>query len=474
MKKLYAIFFLLMIAFQLSAHEINPILTPNCATISLTSGTGSDAQTICINTPISPITFAVANGGTGATATGLPSGVSMAYNAATGEAFISGTPTSAGTFSFQVSTTGGNCPDAPDIWSGTITVNPNATLTLASTVSSANQTVCVNTPILTIVYIAGNGATGATVLDLPTGVTGIFNPVTQAMTISGAPTVAGVFNYVVTTIGGCSSATLSGTIVVNPDASVALTSPAGTDSQTLCVGMPIVPINYTIGNGATSGIVIGLPPGVASSFSGNVFTFTGNPTASGTYAYSVTTTGGCGVTVINGSITVSDNAPLNLICDWGMPNTVGFDWTPILGATAYNYSYTIDSGPIITGTVVGLSNFAVPVTSSDQSVAFTITSVNGSVPCFEPQTLTCDSLANEQFDSHAFAYFPVPVTDVLHLEYEQNLIDVSIYNSTGQKVLYSTIDSSKATIDMSRLPSGIYIAKITTASSSKTIRLIKQ
>lgn len=58
-------------------------------TINLTSAAGTDNQTLCINSPLTTITYAT-NGATGATVSGLPAGVtgSWAANVVT----ISGTP----------------------------------------------------------------------------------------------------------------------------------------------------------------------------------------------------------------------------------------------------------------------------------------------------------------------------------------------------------------------------------------------
>src|SRR5665647_92731 len=63
-------------------------------TVSLTSAAGTDAQTTCINTAVTPITYST-TGATGATFTGLPTGVNGSWNA--NVVTISGTPTVAGT-----------------------------------------------------------------------------------------------------------------------------------------------------------------------------------------------------------------------------------------------------------------------------------------------------------------------------------------------------------------------------------------
>jgi len=130
-------------------------VNPN-ATITLTSGAGTNVQSLCINTPITTITYSIGGGGTGAGVTGLPAGVTGVY--AAGVFTISGTPTVSGTFNYTVTTTG-TCVQASA--TGTITVNPNATINLTSLPGTTNQTVCINTPITNITYSIGGGGTGA-------------------------------------------------------------------------------------------------------------------------------------------------------------------------------------------------------------------------------------------------------------------------------------------------------------------------
>ena len=86
-------------------------------TISLTSANGSDNQTICVNNPITNITYAT-TGATGASISGLPTGVTG--NFLNDTVTINGTPTQTGIFNYTVLLIGGtgNVTD-----SGTITVN---------------------------------------------------------------------------------------------------------------------------------------------------------------------------------------------------------------------------------------------------------------------------------------------------------------------------------------------------------------
>lgn len=396
MKKLYALLALLLIGFQGLANMTIPEVPTEkssleCATITQTSSMGTSMQTVCVGTPIMVISYSVANGGTGATAAGLPPGVTSSF--AGGTFTISGTPTAAGIFPYTVSTVGGDC--GPATLGGTITVNPNAMIFLASPALTANQTVCINTPITNILYTANNGATGATVTGLPSGVNGVFNSATQTMTLSGAPTVPGTFNYMVTTVGGCGMASLSGMIIVQPDVTLVRTSSAGTENQTVCLYDPIVNINYALGNGATGASVMGLPAGISGSYNAALQTMviSGMPTVSGTFNYTVMTSGGCSTAVMTGTIVVVANATVAL--QSGADNQ-----TVCLGYPIVPVVYAVSSGtvgataaslpPGCTGTYnAGTQTYTISGTATlEGTFTYTVTTIGGCGSATSAGTIT--------------------------------------------------------------------------------------
>ena len=265
-------------------------------TVTLTSAVGTNAQTKCISTAITNITYAT-TGATGATVTGLPTGVSGSW--AANVVTISGTPSVAGTATYTVTLTGG-CGSITT--TGTITVTANNTVTLSSAVGTDAQTKCISTAITNITY-AATGATGATVTGLPTGVTGAW--AANVVTISGTPSVAGSSTYTVTLTGGCGAITATGTITVTQQ-TIALSSGAGTNNQTVCTNAATTNITFTVGGTATGAGATGLPAGVTGSYSAGIFTISGTPTVAGSYPYTVTTTGTCPpAATATGTITVT-------------------------------------------------------------------------------------------------------------------------------------------------------------------------
>ena len=94
-------------------------ITVTVCGINLTSGAGTNSQTVCTNSPITDITYST-TGATGASFSGLPAGVTGAW--AGNVATISGTPSAPGTFNYTVTPTGGGCTGAVTA-TGSITVN---------------------------------------------------------------------------------------------------------------------------------------------------------------------------------------------------------------------------------------------------------------------------------------------------------------------------------------------------------------
>jgi len=84
------------------------------------------------------------------------------------------------------------------------------------------------------------------------------------------------------------------------------------------------------------------------------------------------------------------------------------------------------------------------------------------------------SLGTNNFDSSNFSFYPNPVKNVLNLSYTQNINKVQVINILGQEVKTETMDATQAQVDMSNLPTGTYLVKVTSDNQVKTIKVIKQ
>lgn len=98
--------------------------------------------------------------------------------------------------------------------STTIELKTNPTISLSSAIGSDAQILCNNTAINNITYLVDNG-TGASITAglLPTGV--VVNYSGGIFTISGTPSVSGIFPYIITATGDCGNVQISGDITVD-------------------------------------------------------------------------------------------------------------------------------------------------------------------------------------------------------------------------------------------------------------------
>jgi uncharacterized protein (TIGR02145 family) len=128
-----------------------------------------------------------------------------------GAATFTGTFAGAGDYTAQVDADAEHCQA---VMNGSHTVIGHA-LPSITIDGDANQTVDQNSPITTITFTAGNGATAISHSgNLPAGVTGA-NQSSLVYTIIGTPSVAGAFSYTIiaTGAGGCTATTI-GTLTV--------------------------------------------------------------------------------------------------------------------------------------------------------------------------------------------------------------------------------------------------------------------
>ncbi|MFN9380410.1 MAG: SprB repeat-containing protein, partial [Bacteroidota bacterium] len=280
---------------------------------------------------------------------------------------------SAGTYSVTV-TDNRSC--VASATSSAITVTP------ANTVgsSSPSDTLCVNT-LLTNITHTTTGATGiGTATGLPAGVTAVW--ASNTITISGTPTIVGVYNYNIPLTGGCGNLAATGTITVTQLTTVSLAS----TSPTLCNNTLLTDIIHTTTGTTGIGTPVNLPDGVTATWSNNTLTISGTPTASGTFYYTIPIIGGCGSVNATGTINVTQemtvsagnsattlciNTPLTGLSHLTSGGTTGIG-TPTGLPAGLTASWAFSTISIVgTPTESGTFNYSIPLSGGCGTVSAT-------------------------------------------------------------------------------------------------------
>ena len=179
--------------------------------------------------------------------------------------------------------------------------------------------------------------------------------------------------------------------------SLDLTSPAGTNNQTICQGQPITDIVYTAGSTGdtvTDVTVTGLPSGLTATFESGVLTISGTPLQTGPFIYTATTVGCTSPATQNGTITInavpvppSITSVLATCTASGTSTMINYN-----GSNTYTFTPagpSVGAGGVITGMVYGTT--------------YTVVSNNG----------LCSSLASAEFVNNDILSVPnVPTITV--------------------------------------------------------------
>jgi len=295
--------------------NVNPALIFNAAILN--AATAMRPYSVQINpaTGGTPgYTYSIASG------SNLPNGLVLSANGV-----ISGTPVSAGTYSFTVMALDSKgCTATADF---TLVVGTAVTpLVLPPAVLPNGQ---VGTSYPTQMLPPATGGTGPytyIATGLPPGLT--YDPVTRE--IKGTPTLGGTFNITVTvTDAAGATATATYTIVVTvPDPASANTETCPGSRVTLTVTNPVQNVTYNWYAAATGGSII---------FTGTSFQ---TPVVNGAVTYYVE---GASGTAVSSRIAVGVGIPSVLATpvvtvESSTFNNINFSWRPIAGAISYEVS----------------------------------------------------------------------------------------------------------------------------------------
>lgn len=83
-------------------------------------------------------------------------------------------------------------------------------------------------------------------------------------------------------------------------------------------------------------------------------------------------------------------------------------------------------------------------------------------------------LSVDAFDANSLKVFPNPTQSSWNIKSTQSITNIEVFNILGKKVLTLIPNSLEAIIDSSNLNTGLYIAKVSTAIGSQSIKLVKK
>jgi hypothetical protein len=158
-----------------------------------------------------------------------------------------------------------------------------------------------------------------------------------------------------------------------------------------------------------------------------------------------------------------------------------FDLTNVVDATAGDSETLFWVGLMTTVGSEGVANYWEKadlntnndaVVSSDGGVTWTVNSF-GQDGAFTISGM-CETMGVSDMNSYDFAYYPNPVRDVLNIETQKTIENVSVHNLAGQTVMQN-LKAENGQVNMSGLTPGVYVFRVTLQGGEvETFKVIKK
>lgn len=311
----------------------------------------------------------------------LPTGLTLSSNT------LSGTPTTAGTYSFTLKVADANGFYSTNAYS--FTINPVPTISLTPTT--------LGSAVVNVAYTQTFTASGGTAPytfsvsgTFPPGISG--NPSTG--TLSGTPTSTGTYNFTITATdaNGFTGSRAYSLVITAPTLSI---SPgalsAGTVTlaynQTFTTSGGSSPYTYTVTSGT-------LPTGITLSSSG---VLSGTCNTAGTYSFTIKSTDNAGYNTSTAYSLTINAAPTITVSPTSISNPTGSNaysqtFTASGGSGSYTYSYSgtiptglsLSSAGVLSGTptIAGAYSFTITAKDSNNFTGSRSYSVTVAAPVF--------------------------------------------------------------------------------------------
>ncbi|SOD17978.1 gliding motility-associated C-terminal domain-containing protein [Pedobacter xixiisoli] len=463
---------------------INSIASNQAGVYTVTVVTGCGARTTDVMVTVNPKPVVPAIGNTGNVCVGSKR---ILTNATTGGVWTSATPAvatidtttgevtgvSAGTSVITYKVTSGTCSTEVN-YNITVDAQPVTSIMMPPSAGAASQSVEVNTPINTIIYLL-SGAPGAfdptssgVVTGLPAGINFIYNSTLSngIVRISGTPTVIGTFPYEVKVKASSSTACetiLTGTITVTAStATLVLSSAAGSNVQRFCIGGAVSPdMVFTTTNATAVRVSTGaLPAGVNGVFdiATQTYTISGTPTVTGSFPFELTATGAGSPAVLGGNSITIDTPPVTSVVmspTSGTASQTVVVNTPITGIFyLLNGAFPSTTVGVVTGLPAGVSWNVV----TNAATAFVQISGSPTVTGIFPYQIKIKSSPSSTCETILTGTITVndpPATIRLTSAAGSNMQNFCIGSSVSPIMVFTTTNATAVTISTGALPAGV-------------------
>ena len=492
---------------SLNSEWASVTITVNIAsTLTLDSPSETTAQTICIESALTPVVYAIGGGAVNASITAgkFPTDVTGEFDPVKGTFTISGTPTEAGTFTYTVSTEG-SCEE--ESLSGTIIVNPAPVIVSIGN----NMEICSlseGVDFTTGVTVSNESSIewsvpeGMGTISNPTQLTGAtYSPVSASGTVTITLTVQG--------LNGCSEISGTKTIIIIPQPEITAFTYTSTLTDTateFCETDEEAKLPQIDGTNLDAGVgEFTLTSGTGLDVNSTTGEFTPNGHTPGTYVitYSYNATSNTAVcTEVSRDFTVTIGA--NPVATFKYDNTIycrdtrdnTFNTAPVISFTEDGHenadSFTADKSGLILDAATGaidLSNSSAGIYKITRTVDYTGDSEDGCKPvpaeftitindrpipdfsyssteyCSDPAVQeTIDPVMGANAVKGVFSYTATPSSAVLNINTATGEVDITS-SDEGTYVITNTVDiegdgcesvSAEFTITIDKLPSAIF------------------
>jgi|GEM_PF-1727497 len=119
-------------------------------------------------------------------------------------------------------------------------------------------------------------------------------------------------------------------------------------------------------------------------------------------------------------------------------------------------------------------NFSLTTTATNKYIAFKVMTTTPHSAAGIDNVVLSPSLGVSDIDAVKVSLYPNPVVNELNLTAKETIKEVKIFSMNGQLVQDAKFNNNSATVNMSALKTGVYVAQVLTAKGIQTVKVVKK